>query len=304
MDPSLLGAYSRDGIVLIRNAIDRKWVEHLLRGVRRIHDMPDNEISILPEAFLERDPKLRNEISAIRSTSAEERRLYTEQSEGFIRYKYMYWWMPEFREFILHSPAGQVVGETIGAESLRFFIDAIFLKQAACDTKTYWHADEPAWPVSGEHVPTMWMPLLPVSAKQSSLEYIVGSHLHRPIPAPWPNTYNARIMGRPSDRPQFHDWEENRGDPDVFFIAFDMEPGDVVIMHPNLQHGGGANLHPTQPRIAYSTRWFGNDVRWDPRPECVNIPGMPMNEMERGTVVDRDEVFPLVYERGSASVVS
>jgi hypothetical protein len=44
-----------------------------------------------------------------------------------------------------------------------------------------------------------------------------------------------------------------------------------------------------------STRWFGDDVRWDPHPECINIPGMPMAAMERGQPVTQDDIFPVVW---------
>ncbi|QLC26395.1 hypothetical protein HFP57_16065 [Parasphingopyxis algicola] len=293
--------YERDGIVFVKGAFDNRWIELLLSGLRRIQNLPDEQICDLPDSFLENDPLLQREIESIKSSSAAERSHYTEQSKGFIRYKYMYWWAPEFRSFIQNSTAAETVADVIGATSLRFFVDAIFLKEAQCSTKTYWHADEPAWPVRGAQVPTMWMPLLPVDAKLSSLEYIAGSHREQVSPQPWPNTFNAKMADQPSDRPNFYDWEERRDDPDVRFIAFDMEPGDVVILHPNMQHGGGANLHPTQPRIAYSTRWFGDDVVWDPRPECVNTPGMPLDKMPKGKPVDQDDIFPVICRRDSST---
>ena len=288
--------YQREGIVLVKNAFEPRWIDQLLKGFERIRTMSDDEICELPAEFLERDPALKREIAAIKSSSLDERRQYTEQSAGFIRYKYMYWWVPEFRDFIHQSPAAAIVADVIGSKTLRYFVDAIFMKKAGCDTKTYWHADQPAWPVSGEQVPTMWMPLLPVDAKLSSLEYIAGSHRNLQQPAPWPNTYNAKQTTRPDNRASFFDWETRRDDPEVTFTAYDMEPGDVVILHPAIQHGGGPNLHPTQPRIAYSTRWFGDDVRWDPKPECVNTPGLALTSMVKGRPVTQDDAFPLLHD--------
>ena len=293
--------YARDGVVLVRRAFERHWIDKLLQGLESLSRLAPEKLYGLPTEFLAQDPRLQQEIHAVRSADARERRLYTEQSAGFIRYKYLYWWVEEFRDFICNSPAASVVAQLIGASELRFFVDAIFRKEAGCDTKTYWHADEPAWPVSGHQVPTMWMPLLPVDAELSSLEYIPGSHRERQSPAPWPNTFNAKQLGQPADRPAFYDWEQRRGDGETRFVAYDMEPGDVVILHPNMQHGGGANLHPTQPRIAYSTRWFGDDVRWDPKPECVNTPGMPLHQMAKGQTVLEDDIFPLLYSRHRSS---
>jgi len=288
-------AYARDGIVLVRGAFEEKWIKQLLEGFHAIREMPEQQICELPGSFVENDPQLKRELESIKSSSTDKQRHYTQQSAGFFRYKYLYWWVPEYRDFILHSPAAALVAKVIGSKTLRYFVDAIFMKQAGCDTRTYWHSDEPAWPVSGQQVPTMWMPLLPVDAQLSSLEYIPGSHRHRSSPPAWPNTFNAKMMGQPEDRPSFYDWEQRRGDGETQFLAYDMEPGDVVILHPNMQHGGGANLHPTQARIAYSTRWFGDDVRWDPRPECVNTPGLPLSKMVKGQPVREDEAFPLLY---------
>ena len=294
-------SYARDGIVVVRGAFEQQWIDRLLAGFHAIASMPEAQLCALPGAFTDADPLLRQELDAIRSSSASARRAYTEQSEGFIRYKYLYWWVDAFRDFIHHSPAAAIVAEVIGSGTLRFFLDAIFMKEAGCDTRTYWHADQPAWPVSGQQVPTMWMPLLPVDARLSSLEFIPGSHRQQQDPAPWPNTFNAKALGKPGNRPQFFDWEQRRGDGSTPFVAFDLLPGDVVVLHPNMQHGGGANLHPTQPRIAYSTRWFGDDVRWDPRPECVNVPGKPLHDMVRGQPVREDQAFPLLYSRTSAT---
>ena len=285
--------YRRDGVVLIKGAFDEDWVEYLRAAWERIRQLPPEDTYMLPEDFLARDPELREEIAAIRSEHAASRKLYTEQAEGFVRCKYMRWWAPEFARFALESPAAEVIGRVIGASEVRFFLDAIFMKEPNCDTKTYWHADQPAWPVRGEQVPTMWMALYPVSANLSSLEYIAGSHLQQDTS--WPNTFNAKKIGRPAERSEFFDYEQRRSDPSVRFLAFDMQPGDAVILHPATYHGGGANLHPSQPRVAFSTRWFGEDVRWDPRPECINIPGVPMAAMETGQPVTQDDVLPVIW---------
>jgi len=285
--------YRRDGVVLIKGAFDHSWIEYLRDAWQRIRQLSPEETYQIPEEFLAQDASLKEEILAIRSEHAASRKLYTEQAEGFVRCKYMSWWVPEFRKFALESPAAELIGRVIGAKQVRFFLDAIFMKEPACEIKTYWHADQPAWPVRGEQVPTLWMPLYPVSAELSSLEYIAGSHLDED--ASWPNTFNAKKIGRPQNRSEFFDWEKRRSDPNVRFVAYDMEPGDAVVLHPATCHGGGANLHPTQPRVALSTRWFGDDVRWNPRPECINIPGVPMDQMQREQPVTQDELLPIVW---------
>jgi ectoine hydroxylase-related dioxygenase (phytanoyl-CoA dioxygenase family) len=291
-------AYQRDGVILIRNAFDADWIRSLLEAWDRMRrDVREHPTSVyrLPPEHLAADPDLAREIAAIQSEEAGQRKMYTEQAPGFLRCKYMHWWSAEFREFAMNSPAGELIGRVIGANEVRFFLDAMFMKEAGVPTKTYWHADHSAWPTQGEQVPTMWMPLLPVRHDISSLEFIAGSQNDTRLP--WPNTYNAKVLAKPADAPTFVDYEPRRGDPAVRFLAYDMEPGDALIIHPRTYHGGGPNLHPTQPRIALSTRWFGDDVTWDPRPECINVPGMPRSAMRRGERPDADDVFPVVWRR-------
>ena len=293
-----ISTYRSDGVVLIKQAFDGDWIELLLdawdRMRREILENPESTYRFPPE-YLEADPDLAREITTIRNKEESQRKMYTEQALGFVRCKYMRLWSPEFREFVLHSPAGELIGRVIGANEVRFFLDAIFMKEPGVKTSTYWHADQSAWPTEGEHVPTMWMPLLPVDRKLSSLEFVAGSHDDKRLP--WPNTYNAKILGRPDDRLEYIDFETRRNDPSVRFLAFDMEPGDALIIHPRTYHGGGPNLHPTQPRIAFSTRWFGDDVTWDPRPECINIPGIPRHAMRPGDRPSQDDVLPVVWRR-------
>jgi ectoine hydroxylase-related dioxygenase (phytanoyl-CoA dioxygenase family) len=290
-------AYKRDGVVLVKRVFDQDWISLLLDGWEQIgmqmRDAP-HELYRLPGRHLD-DPDLAAEIAAIHSEDAAQRKLYTEQAPGFVRCKYMRWWSSAFRQFAMDSPAGAVVGQVIGAAEIRFFVDAMFVKAPGLATKTYWHPDHTAWPTLSEQVPTMWMPLLPVDRTLSSLEYLAGSHLDTRMP--WPNTFNAKRIGRPADRETFVDYEAKRGEAGLRFLSYDMVPGDVIIMHPRTYHGGGANLHPTQPRIALSTRWFGDEVTWDPRPECINIPGMPRTHMRPGEKPTDESVFPLVWRR-------
>lgn len=211
--------YRRDGVVLIKGAFDPAWIELLQEAWERTRLLSTEETYGLPEDFLAQDSDLKAEIDAIRSEHAEDRKLYTEQSQGFVRCKYMRWWVPEIQRFIMESPAAEIIGRVIGATEVRYFIDAMFMKEPACNTKTYWHSDQSAWPVRGAHVPTMWMPLYPVSAELSSLEYIAGSHNEEDMS--WPNTVNAKKIGKPQDRSEYFDWEKRRSDPAVRFVAFE-----------------------------------------------------------------------------------
>jgi hypothetical protein len=74
-----------------------------------------------------------------------------------------------------------------------------------------------------------------------------------------------------------------------------MEPGDLLVVHPWTLHYSHGN--PTNGwRIAVSVRIFGDDIRWEPRPDCVNLAGVSLDEMVRG---DRPEgpLCPLIWSQ-------
>jgi hypothetical protein len=49
-------------------------------------------------------------------------------------------------------------------------------------------------------------------------------------------------------------------------LTWDMEPGDCLVHHSFAVHGAPGISTQSERRRAYATRWFGEDVRFDPRP--------------------------------------
>lgn len=49
-------------------------------------------------------------------------------------------------------------------------------------------------------------------------------------------------------------------------LTWDMEPGDCLVHHSFAVHGAPGISSQSGRRRAYATRWFGEDVRFDPRP--------------------------------------
>ncbi len=296
-----IATYNRDGVVFLRQMFDLDWIERLLAAWEKVK-LELNQVGadmLLPGVYQEIDPLLRAEMqasSARRSAAAN-----SSNDAKMNSTKYMHKWDPDFRAFALDSPAGAIIGEVLQANQIRFFWDQIFQKRAGGDLDTYWHTDQGSWPTQGEQLPSLWMPLTPVSEEQS-LEYIAGSHADRS--EYWGRAWNAQNIDssgqRPPNRPDFIDFNKRRDEPDLRFLKWAMEPGDVMVFHPRLYHGGGPNRNLHRERIALSTRWFGDDVVWNPRPGDVNVPGLPHNHMRVGEAPDDDNLFPIVWRRKSA----
>lgn len=235
--------YARDGVVCLRQVFDRDWIDSLLPMAKRL--IVDKEdfglLPTMPGRYLARR-------------------------------------IPEFRKFVFESPIAEAAGRAMRSNEIRFFFDEFFAKAPQSGEKTIWHNDRMGWPVVGTMVPSLWVPLTKI-VKANCLECIAGSQT---TPERfWLFSPNARKMIKPDDRPWHPDCEPLRNDPNVKFLTWDMEPGDMLVVHPWTLHYSGGN--PTDDwRIALSVRVFGDDITWSPRPDCVNLAGVSFDEMIEG----------------------
>ena len=235
--------YARDGVVCLRQVCNRDWIDMLLPIAMRIA-AGQEDFGMLPSY------------------------------PG----RYMARTIPEFRKLVFESPLAEAACQVMGSSQANFFFDEIFAKAPQSTEKTIWHTDRMGWPVTGKMVPSLWMPMTLVS-KANSLECIAGSHTQDV--RYWLFSPNARQMIKPSDRVAHPDCEPLRKDPSVRFMTWDMQPGDLLIVHPWTLHYSHGN--PTDNwRIAVSLRMFGDDIRWQPRPDCVNLAGISLDEMVAG----------------------
>ena len=254
-------AYARDGAVCLRQVCDKDWIDLLAPIATRIA-VGEEDFGLLPSY------------------------------PG----RYMARSIPEFRKLVFESPLAQAACEIMGSSEAHFFFDELFAKAPQSDEKTIWHTDRMGWPVRGKMVPSLWMPLTIVT-KANSLECIAGSQTQDV--RYWLFSPNARQMIKPPDRVPHVDCEPLRKDPNVRFLTWDMDLGDLLIVHPWTLHYSHGN--PTDHwRIAVSLRMFGDDIRWDPRPDCVNLAGVSFDEMIAGER-PRGPLCPLVWSADGRS---
>jgi hypothetical protein len=250
-----IDTYARDGVVCLRQVFDPQWLASLLPVTMRL--LVDKEdFGLLPTY------------------------------PG----RYMSRCIPEFRRFVFESPAAEAAGRVLQSKEVRFFFDEIFAKAPQSTEKTIWHTDRMGWPVSGTMVPSLWIPLTPI-VEENSLEVIAGTQGEDV--RYWLFSPNARKMIRPPDRVSHPDCEPLRSDPTKRFLRWRMDVGDMLIVHPWALHYSHGN--PTDSwRVALSMRIFGDDIRWDPRPDCVNLAGVSFDEMIAGEP-PQGPLFPLLW---------
>ncbi|MFZ9904000.1 MAG: phytanoyl-CoA dioxygenase family protein [Steroidobacteraceae bacterium] len=250
-----IATYERDGCVVLRGVCNSDWINRLLPVAMRLA-ADKEDFGLLPSY------------------------------PG----RYMARTIPEFRELAFEGPLAEAACRVMGSREARFFFDEIFAKPPRSAERTIWHTDRMGWPVSGKMVPSLWMPLTRIT-RENSLECIAGTHVQDV--RYWLFSPNARKMIKPDDRVPHVDCEPWRNDPKYRFLRWEMEPGDLLIVHPWTLHYSGGNPEDFW-RIAISVRVFGDDIRWDPRPDCVNLAGISFDEMIVGERPD-GPLCPLVW---------
>lgn len=248
-------AYERDGVVLLRGIIDPAWFDELQPVAKRI-TAGKEDFGLLPTY------------------------------PG----RYMSRTVEEFRRFIFDSPVAEAAARVMRSKEVRFFFDEFFAKGPRSSEATIWHTDRMGWPTVGNMVPSIWIPMADV-AEENCLECILGSHDRDD--RYWLFSPNARQMVRPDDRITHPDEAKLRADPNNTFKQWEMKAGDMLIVHPwtlHYSHGNSAD----DWRIAISIRVFGDDIRWKPRPDCVNLAGVSFDEMIEGEKPG-GQMFPLLW---------
>jgi ectoine hydroxylase-related dioxygenase (phytanoyl-CoA dioxygenase family) len=261
-----VNTYHRDGAVCARRIMPPRWVERMATAV--------DHIIASPGPFGQQLSK---------------------QDSGFTHDLYMYKNNADFRAFVFESPAALLINQLLNAQTVRFFYDQLFVKEPGSPVPTPWHHDLTFWPIRGQQIASIWMPLDPVTRASSGVEYIRGSHR-------WPNRFKA--MGNGKDgrtveiwpQPGLEDVPDINAHRDQYDImSWDFQPGDVLFFHPLTLHGSSGNTSTTQRRRAFASRWLGDDVVFTNVPSSWLFPGAP--ELTVGDHVSGPQ-FPVVLETG------
>lgn len=242
LTPVEVASFVEDGVVCARGVMPREWLAIVEEAIERNLREPTfiGQMISLPD-------------------------------QGFLNDVFVWLHDDGFRRFVLESPASRLASQALaglGSREVMFFYDQSFVKEPGTEVPTPWHHDLTFWPVEGQQVCSIWMPLDPVTTATSGLEYILGSHR-------WPNRFKAvtpdysEFMLDP-DLDDMPDIDAHRDQYEL--AAWDMEPGDVLIFHPLVVHGSQGNRSTTVRRRALATRWFGDDVVYRNRPYTMPLP--------------------------------
>ncbi len=200
---------------------------------------------------------------------------------------------PEYRYLLKYSPIADVMRFVLRTERLWLFHDQVFVKRGGNNKRTFWHQDLPYWIIDGTQLGSMWITLDPVP-KEHCLELVPGSHRG---PQYGGTTFNPADPTEPAfpSLPRIPDIEGERSGWTI--VSWAIRPGDVLILHPGVLHGGGATEAGGQRRTI-TIRFFGDDAVLDGRFEregqvpAPHYPGLALR-LRPGEPV-RDPRFPLL----------
>ncbi|MDX2314835.1 MAG: phytanoyl-CoA dioxygenase family protein [Gammaproteobacteria bacterium] len=92
------------------------------------------------------------------------------------------------------------------------------------------------------------------------------------------------------DLPEAPDVDATREKFDI--VQYELKPGDCTVHHGLTLHGAPGNQTPSRRRRAHVTRWAGDDVVYDPRPNVQPMLFDP--DIPAGAPLDSD-LWPVVW---------
>lgn len=200
--------------------------------------------------------------------------------------------LPEFRTFVYDSPAGEIAARLMRSTRTNFFYDGIWVKDRGTPKRTRWHQDQPYYPVDGEHMCIIWLPLDPIG-KDVCLELIRGSHK-------WNRWFQPELTRSGKDLypantvfERMPDIQADRSAYDI--VTFDLEPGDCIAFHGMVVHGAPGNARQEHRRRALTTVWLGDDAVFTERPGPVR-PRFEGHGLKPGDPMD-SPYFPRIWPR-------
>jgi ectoine hydroxylase-related dioxygenase (phytanoyl-CoA dioxygenase family) len=156
-----------------------------------------------------------------------------------------------------------MVAALFGADDLWYMGEQLFLKENGFSRRTPWHQDTSYLRMMGSQLVACWVSLDPLPRKHC-LEFVRGSHKG--------TLYNGSAFASHDDTaplykdsklPRLPDIQKHREDFEI--LAWDLDPGDLIVFHLGMLHGGAGTV-PGMRRRTVSLRFMGPNVVYDGRP--------------------------------------
>lgn len=277
--PDEVAVYQRNGVVLLRGVLDLQSVNSLRRAIdAAVATMGDSaaayDLSLVRRAAQAADSEVfreadggQHDVSGIMAhVKASGKPFLVDQGDedegSFLLDTGLASRVGEFRKFSLSGPAVEIAGALLQSETVRFFNDQIFVKEARTPDRTAFHQDATYFEIDGDQCCVLWVPVDPVRLESGAMLYWRGSHRDGRLYQP--NVFMTQTPLPGAGGEPLPDIEGHMADYDL--VYFETEPGDVLVHHYRTVHGAGGNNTRYQVRRAASLRYCGDDIRFKVRP--------------------------------------
>ncbi len=200
---------------------------------------------------------------------------------------------PVFNDFCMTSRMAAIAGQALRSQEVRFYFDHLFMLDKDCAKDSYyWHQDMPYWGCGGTQICSFWLALTPCSVDSGALEFVKGSDKGRLyLPSAFGDAASERFATETEKTPEYHRQR------DVYDIAsWDIQVGDCLLFNARIMHSSRGNHSKTQRRVAYSTRWIGDDAVFEPKRGFQDPITYPEAGFPAGEKLSRSSRFPLLWK--------
>lgn len=190
----------------------------------------------------------------------------------------------------------ELAGRIAQSARVNLLWDGVFYRSEGLDQPTPWHQDAPYWPVEGDKIVSVWMPVDPAPV-DSVLGFVRGSHRM--------GRFRRKSFRDGGQSAHFSQGERQdaRDIPDIDGGALGFEvmrqammPGDCLVFHGFALHGALGNKSATGKLRAVSFRFAGEGTVFADRPEGTS-PSFGAGVLRPGEPVG-GATFPEVWRRG------
>lgn len=258
LTPQLKEDFDRDGAVIIRDVFSKKWLEKVERGIEANMNCP----------------------------SQYSESVVGEGGTGAYFNDYLNWnKIPDIRDYVFNSPAAAIARFLTGSDRIVFYHEHVLVKEPRTAKTTPWHHDQSYYPLDGEQMCSIWMPVDHVAMSETLL-FVRGSHKKGYfMPYKFATELPYQITGNGPAFTPIPKRIEDLGE----VIGWEVTPGDCVVFAGKTVHGAPPNMSSHARRVL-STRWVGDDIRCAQRPWTCSPP--VTGNLKPGDKFEQEGLFP------------
>jgi hypothetical protein len=197
---------------------------------------------------------------------------------------------PILADFAQKSILPEIASELLGAPSIRFYDDQMFVKEGGAVDRAAFHQDLSYFHLEGEAGCVFWIPMDVVREGSGRIGYIPGSHN-------WLQMYKPNIFVSEMPFPGSVGIEmpNINADPQAYGVQYiDANPGDILVHHFLTIHGSEGNRTGNRRR-AFSLRYCDAKMTYKHKP---GAPFQPLHKLNQQDGEDLDnKIHPMVWPR-------